>query len=301
MDELLGVSAGELEPEQQEALEQHCSTLRQGDLLHLHVFAILGAPQATLNEDTRAAAELAEPPVTSVERRMGSGLWAVVSQTCDIRRQVAKEPFLQVAPLYERGQAAWERAQQGASSRAGFAYPPLDGLEHPILDIRIIQTIEKTALAAQDIDPFDPGLDALFRTRLATWLARRFARHPFPNRLEEATLRRLRETIEKRARDASQPPGVLVDSLEGVWVSYDEANVDVLFLVRQDRAARSQLPAEELEGTLEEGAHKIMEAVVRRNESQGEPYRLSWQVATANRVPADAILYRYHPLDLEVG
>lgn len=299
MGETLGLTEDQLEPEQLKRLEQYLATLRQGDLLHSYVFAVLGAPEATLNEDTREAAETADFRVTSVERRLPSGLWTTVSQTCDIRRKPAQEPFLQLAPLYDRGKEAWERARNNARSRAEFAYPKVEDLEHPVLDIRIIQTIEKTALVADGVEPFDPGLNALFRTTFATWLSRRFARHAFPNELENAVLRRLREQVPKRASDTSQPAGALLGSLEGVWVSYDRENADLLFVVRQDRVTRFKVFESDPDARLREGAQTLMGPAVKRNESQGAPYRLTWRVATANKIPADQILYRYHPLDLD--
>lgn len=298
MDELVNVE-GELDPSQQERLDQHLANLRQGDLIRVPVIAILGAPRATLNDETAAAAEFTDRAVTAIERDSATGLAAIVSQTCDIRASLEKEPTLAIAHLVDLDKESWEAASDGFRARGRFAYPEgAGGLSCPVLDIRTIHSIEKTALADESLAPFDPDLSPRFRTVLAQWLARRFARHAFPKPLEDAALRRLRETANKYARDKSHPVGALLDVVEGVWVSYDDQNAKVLFIVRQDSVSRSARLGDDPGRALTAGAEDLMQAVVRRNESQGSRYIIRWDVATANKVPADAILYEYHPLYL---
>lgn len=291
----------ELDEEQQEALKQLRANLRQGDAVHVHVYSVLGAPEATLLDDTREAAEVAEFRVTSVERRLPSGIWAVITQTCDIRRELELEPFLQLAPLVELGQQAWQAAGDGRSVRH-FAYPEqVEDLEHPVLDIRIVQTIERTALVAQGVEPIALGLTPGFRDRLSIWLATRYARHAFPDRLEDSVLSRLRETIRKYAGDAGNQTGAFVACLDGVWVRYDDTTVEVLFIVRQDRiAAHGKALQPDPTAALEQAAEGIMAVVVKRHDYRDGGYRIEWRVATANRVPADAVLYRFHLLDLDL-
>lgn len=300
MDGLLGRGAELDDAEQQQRLEDHCGSLRQGDLLHVGAFSVIGAPGSTLDDDTRAAAGFTDQPVTAIERDSASGLWAVVSQTCDIRAALKKEPTLAIAELIFVEKDQWEVARDGLRARARFAYPEIAGHPgYPVLDVRTIQQIEKAALGSGDVAPFDPGLSPLFRTTLATWLARRFGRHAFPDQLEDAVLCRLRETVARHGRDRSDPRGALIDVLEGAWVRYDDANCEVLFIIRQDRVSQNRaLASGDAEEILKVGADGTMQPVVKRNESQGSPYRLQWKVATANTVPADQILYHYHPLDL---
>jgi hypothetical protein len=291
----------ELDPEQQEALEHLRAHLRQGDVVHVHPYSMLGAPEATLLDDTRDAGEVAEFRITSVERRMPSGMWAVITQTCDIRRDLDDEPFLQLAPLVELGLETWQRAGDGRSIRH-LAYPErVEDQDHPVLDIRIVQTIERTALVAQGVNPIDLGLTPGFRDALSVWLATRYARHAFPDQLEDSALDRLRQTVRKYASSAGNPAGALVACLEGLWVRYDQTNVDVLFVVRQDRIVlHTKALQPEPTAALEKAAADIMAAVVKRNDAVNGGYRIEWKVATANRVPASAVLYQYHPIDLNL-
>jgi len=88
-----------LSVEQQDALDRLRAELQQGDVIHVDAFAVVGAPEATLLDDTGDAEGLARYRLTAVERRLESGLWAVISRTCDLRRDIDLEPFVQVSPI----------------------------------------------------------------------------------------------------------------------------------------------------------------------------------------------------------
>lgn len=290
----------ELRGEQREALDHLRANLRQGDVLHADAFAVVGAPEATLLQDTQDAEALARYRLTAVERQLATGLWAVITQTCDIRRDVDVEPFLHLSPVLDLPEAKWSAARDGLASTRRFAYPhPVGHCQHPVLDIRIVQTIEKTALIAGTVQPTDAGLDHATRLRLSTWLARRFARHAFPDEIENAALRRLREELAKRAAQPGAPAGALLACREVVLVAYgDGPAIDILFIVRRDRVVAHPVFAQEAERKLNDGADTIMRPVVKRLQSQGGGYTLTWDVATPDRVPYADILYRYNPIDI---
>lgn len=66
------------------------------------------------------------------------------------------------------------------------------------------------------------------RARLAQWLSRRFARHAFPDWLEEAVLRRLRHEVQRRQRAPGTPAGALVLAREAILIGYCEgAGVEI--------------------------------------------------------------------------
>jgi hypothetical protein len=294
---LAGLSA-----DQQAALEDLRGRLEQGDVVQVDAFAVVGAPEATLLDDTRDAEEFARYRLTAVERRLESGLWAVITQTCDIRRDIDLEPFLHLSPIVGADEATWEGLRGGLASVRRFAYPrPIVDVEHPVLDVRIVQTVEKTALLAENVEPRDAGLDHAHRLRLSLWLARRFARHAFPDELEDLVLGRLRDELRKRAGQPGTPAGALLASRETVMVAYGEgATIDVLFLVRQDRVAANPVLATDPERKLRDGADAILRPVAKRLERQGSGYQLTWDVATPNMVPYSEILYRYVPFDVDV-
>lgn len=62
-----------LSVEQQDALDRLRAELQQGDLIHVDAFAVLGAPEATLLDDTGDAEGFARYRLTAVERRLESG------------------------------------------------------------------------------------------------------------------------------------------------------------------------------------------------------------------------------------
>lgn len=294
---MAGLSAG-----QAAALERFRARLSQGDVVHIQAFAVLGAPAATLLGDTHEAEEVAPYGITAVERRLDSGLWAIVTQTCDIRREIEVEPFLQLAPLVDASETGWERARDGASSTRRFAFPrPIEDCRNPVLDIRIVQTIEKTALVADGVDPIEIGMDRAQRLRLSVWLSRRYARHAFPDEVEDSALRRLREEIAKRLGQTGTPAGALLACREAVMVRYGEGPViDVLFIVRQDKIAAQPAFQKDPESQIKQGADSIMKPVARHLERVGGGYQLTWDVATPNLIPYDEILYRYNPLDIDL-
>jgi hypothetical protein len=292
----------DLRDDQRETLDRLRAHLHQGDLLHAEAFAVLGSPEATQLQDTQDAAEFARYRLTAVERELAGGLWGVISQTCDIRRDVDVEPFLQLSPVLDLPEPEWDAARDGLASTRRFAYPhPVAGCQHPVLDVRIVQTIEKTALVTDSVGPVDAGLDLATRLRLSTWLARRFARHAFPDEIEDAALRRLRDELAKRARQPGTPAGALLACREVILVAYgDGPTIDVLFVVRRDRVVAHPVFATDAEVKLRDGTDTIMRPVATRLQSQRGGYTLTWDVATPSQVPYADILYRYNPIDIAV-
>ncbi|MFN8062981.1 MAG: hypothetical protein U0Q12_27765 [Vicinamibacterales bacterium] len=289
----------ELHDDQRKALDRLRAELHQGDVLHVEAFAVVGAPEATQLQDTQDAAEFSRYRLTAVERELAGGLWGVISQTCDIRRDVDVEPFLQISPVLHLPQAEWNAARDGLASTRRFAYPhPVADYQHPVLDVRIVQTIEKTAVVIDSVGPVDTGLDRATRLRLSAWLARRFARHAFPDEIEDAALRRLRDEL-KRADQPGTPAGALLACREVILVAYgDGPSIDVLFVVRRDRVVAHPVFANDAEIKLREGADSIMRPVAKRLQSKRGGYTLTWDVATPNQIPYADILYRYNPIDI---
>jgi hypothetical protein len=294
-----------LDEGQRARLDELRAGLSQGDVIHMYAMATLGAPEATESPSTQAAAEFAEYRVTSVERRLPGGLWAIITQTCDIRRDLDVEPFLQIAPLRESNEVAWADNEHGRASPRRYAYPRIfdeHDLEYPILDIRLVQTVEKAALVAEDVDPQHLRFEPNERFRLSAWLARRYARHAFPDELEEQMLRALRDAICKRIGKQSAA-GALLACREQIMVSYGgEGPVDVLFVLNQARVlARTELgsTSEERQKRIPAALDEIMRPVAVSLEKTGSTYTVTWQAAFPNAIPYADVLYRYYPLDVE--
>lgn len=293
-----------LEEDQERRLEALRAELSQGDVVTVHAMATLGAPEATMIESTREADQVAEFRVTSIERVLPSGLWAIVTQTCDIARDLDLEPFIHLTPLVEAaGAADYDDLLHGRGSVRRYAYPRIfDTVEYPVLDVRVIQTVEKTALVAEGVDPLHMRFDPKERFRLSAWLGRRFARHAFPDDLEDDVLRPLRESARKRLGKNSAAGGLL-GAREAIMVGYaDSGAVEILFVLNQARlVANERLGGDERQRSQRVAAalDEIMRPVARHVADARSTYTLTWRAALPANIPYADVLYRLHPLDLE--
>lgn len=135
----------ELTDDQQERLDRLRAALCQGDLVHLTPLATVGSPESTIQESVKLAKPFAEYGLATIEWRAASGLWAIVTQTCDIRRAPDVEPFLHPALVLDVTEEEWTAAEGGRSSTRRFAYPgPIDEIERPVLDVRVRRASRST-------------------------------------------------------------------------------------------------------------------------------------------------------------
>lgn len=283
---------------ERERLDRYRAELQQGDVLHVHAFAIGGAPESTTSEETREAQEFAEFAVTTVERRLRTGLWAIVTQTCDIRRDLDVEPFLHLAPIVELDPPAWRAAQAGRGGPRLYSYPPIADIDYPALDVRMPITIEKAALGTASTDPLALRFDPHERAQLSRWLARRYARHAFPDDLEAEVLDALRDSVKAR-RGKDSEAGALLDCREAILVDYDEAGaVDVRVVINQQRT----LAHPKLKGELDRikmGTDQMFTPVVKQMAKSGSTRTLTWSASYPHAMPYADVLYRFHPLDID--
>lgn len=287
-----------LDEEARDRAQRWCSELRQGDVIKAYAFSVLGAPESTASDETAEAIEYAEFPVTSVERRNPSGLWAIVTQTCDIRRGPDTEPFLHLAPLREVSESAWHAAEHGKGGPREYAYPPLPSIDFPVLDIRLIQTVEKLVLGSESVDPLALSFDVRARTRLSAWLSRRFARHAFPDPLENALLRPLRTVIKDKREKASEA-GAVLRAREAVLISYTATgSVDAKLVLNQAKAAADPVLAGDA-ARIEAGVEQIFRPVAKALTKSGASYELTWSAAYPHRLVLADVMYRYQPLDVD--
>lgn len=287
----------DLDPDELTAL---LNQIEQGDVVHIDPLVVLGAPAASLDPETTAAAEITDEPVVPVARTSEIGLYGIITQTCDIARDLEDEPFLHVSPLISVSAEDWAKSREGRYSVRRFSYPGvIAGHEHLALDVRIIQTIEKTALTDGSVNPVDSGMTIPLKTKLAHWLGARFARYAFPDELEEQLLLYLREAIRGK-HDANSPTGGLLRSVEGVWIKHnDSPMVTVLFILNVGRAtADSQLQGDETK--ILAGAETLTKTLAKRLAKSGSGYQVQTEVKTPQQITASELLYDYHPLDISL-
>ena len=151
--------------------------LEQGDLIDLRLLPVVVAGEAGLTVHVQA-----------LEHRC-----VLVTQTCDLVRELSVEPFAQVAGIRDLESEVWEDLRAGQFSARLYALPTgTAGLNYPAVDIRAIATIDKRLLLDDDLPTEKPSLSEGQRQQLGTWLGRRSARTAFEDALEDSVLRPLR-------------------------------------------------------------------------------------------------------------
>jgi hypothetical protein len=184
-------------------LEGRLRVLRQGDLISLGAVSIVGRGPSSLL--TAAGASSSEDVLWSVTADSDIGWYVVLSQDCDIVRDLQSEPCLLVCPLRWADTERWSTLRHGPYSPREFPFPadkvkPPAG-KAPVADIRVVTSIDKQALLSDQVATLQP-LSAPQRERFAEWLGRRFARAPHDDLVTEHVLdpaARLISTVARRA------------------------------------------------------------------------------------------------------
>jgi len=194
-------------------LELHLRSLEQGDLISLGAIAIVGT---TASEVTGTKGRHSvEVEVTSITVETESGWYAVLTQDCDIVRQSSLEPCIVVAPVLYVGEEEWRQLRRGMLSYRRFPLDP-DALEPiegsaaqrsgsagmPVVDVRYVSSIDKTALAVHYDQRFP--LRGEHKVRFADWVGSRFARESFADSVANTVLPEVqaRLTSMQKARDS---------------------------------------------------------------------------------------------------
>jgi len=188
-------------------LEVILRTLEQGDLISLGAVAIVGSHAsevlAAAGDDPAAAG----PTVASLTVECASGWYAVLTQDCDIVRDVDVEPCIAVAPVIYIPREQWDRLSCGQTSYREF---PLDPAEvrpldeahaqgvpagHcPVVDVRFVTSLDKTLLR-EGFERRAP-LHGQHKTRFQEWLGARFGRESFDDPVAETVLPIARQVLD---------------------------------------------------------------------------------------------------------
>ncbi|MBX5469316.1 MAG: hypothetical protein IRZ21_05390 [Thermoleophilaceae bacterium] len=195
----------ELDPHELKALVKQ---LHQGDVLDVAKSVRLYSPDAP-SYPNEVAGVPHDEPVMTMETRLPSGLSVIVSQDCDLRRMPHLEPYVVVAPLTEVDEITYREAADNMSTRF-FAYPPIEGHEDKhnlVVDMRVVSSLEKTALLSSHIELIPCPLSGPRREDLLNFLGDRFGRKPFPDEIERQVIRPIESAL-KRVRQREGFAGV---------------------------------------------------------------------------------------------
>ena len=223
-----------------------------------------------------------------------TGVCIVVTQTCDAVRELAIEPYLQVALIRDVDQSIWARSRAGRLSPRYFALPQGSAeVARPVVDVRVMATIDKR-LVLDDQFPLADRLAAALRAPFSEWLGRRFARYAFEDDLEQELLGPIRRRLAERY-DSEQADGPLVRSIEGVFLSLMERSVKVLLLVEPGTKTKSQLDDED---KLRRAASQLFRPIFARAREHG--WSLRTPICEASELNGFELLYEYQQVELDL-
>jgi hypothetical protein len=268
--------------------------LHQGDIVDIPLTARLFSPDTpSFPEEVSDVPH--DAPIMTMETRHGSGLSGIVSQDCDLRRSPQIEPYVLIAPLTAVADETYREAATGMSTRY-FAYPVIAGHEHEqlVLDMRVVSSLEKTALLSTHVERTDCPLSAAKRDALRLWLGDRLGREAFPDDIERQVITPIEKAI-KRVREKPTFEGIWASL---VWVGLDwtpgKQYVSLLMLTDPARLAAQKMQKADLEA-----AKKRLQAALGHFTGKGD-YSVVANIRGADEVSAVEILSHAElPLDLD--
>jgi len=235
----------ELDPNDLKALVKD---LHQGDVLDVAKSVRLYSPD-TPSYPHEVEGVPHDEPVMTMETQLPSGLCVIVSQDCDLRRMPDTEPYVIVAPLTEVEETTYREAADNMSTRF-FAYPPIEGHEHQqnlVVDMRVLSSLEKTALLSPHIERIPCPLSGPKRDDLLDFLGDRFGRKPFPDEIERQVIRPIESAL-KRVRQKESFAGVFSSiAFIGLNWSPGKSYCSLMVLLDPSRRERHKVAEEDVE------------------------------------------------------
>lgn len=276
-------------------LRQLVKGLHQGDVVDVAKTVRLYSPDAPSHpKEIQGVAH--EEPVMTMENRLSSGLSVIISQDCDLRRMPDIEPMILLAPLTSVPETTYREAGDGMSARH-FAYPAIPGHEAQqrlVVDMRIVSSLEKTALLSSHIALVECPLTGSRREDLRLWLGDRFGREAFPDDIERQVITPIEQAV-KRVREKPDFAG-LWHSL--VWIGLEwtpgKSYVSLLMLSDTARREATGIGAQELGA-----ARQRLSRALNHFAAKGD-YTVIANIHDAEAVSAIELLQHAElPLDLE--
>lgn len=185
------------------SLEARLRSISQGDLVSTGAVTIVGRGRSRVAD--AAHANVTDDEQWSVTVESDPGWYVVISQDCDIVRDVAQEPCVVVCPVQWVSQQRWDQLRNGPYSPRHFPlpeHPDLTGTDHtrPVASLQYVTSVDKYALVASSVRTIRP-LTGPQRQRLAMWIGRRYARPAHDDLVDQRVLvpcgRRIRELAGK--------------------------------------------------------------------------------------------------------
>lgn len=187
----------------------------------------------------------------SVAVESETGWYVLLSQDCDIVRDAADEPTVQVAPLMLVEAGEWANLERNGYSARRWAYPSEKFTGVPegmglVVDLAWVTSVVKGSLATSAVHAVRP-LTGPARLRFSEWLAQRTGRVPFPDDVVEKVLdpcHAVRTRLSKAFDKAGSPgsasvPARAVAAVERWFAHRDGALVTFLGQLTNSRLANA--------------------------------------------------------------
>lgn len=278
------------------ALEAALGELRQGDILDVAKLPTLYSTDSPMFPSEVVGVPHDEPVMT-LEQLLPSGLSAVVSQTCDIRRLPDTEQYLLISPLTSVNEADYQKAADRLSVRY-FAYPEVPGHEEHkrlVLDARTVSSLEKVALLSAHVERIECPLSDPDQARLRFWLGQRLGRSVFTDEITEQVIVPI-ELALKRIHERGANAGFYKSVIYyGLAYTPGQAYCSLLLLTDPALRDRNGVGEDEVKTAL-----KKLQAALDHWAGKSGSYNIRAQAHDATTVPASEIL-QHHQLGLEIA
>lgn len=232
-------------------LEDLLQALHQGDVVDVGKSVRLYSPDApTWPDEVENVPH--EEPVMTMETLLPSQLSVIITQDCDLRRDIAKEPFVVLAPLTAVSEDDYRIASRGQSSRF-FAYPTVDGHEDKqrlVLDLRVLSSLEKAGLLSSHIKRMDCPLSGPERSRLRDFIGARFARPPLPDEIVRQVVEPIEHALKRVTENPTAAAVLAATIFYGLQWTPGKRYVSLLLLTDPALRERFNLAQQEIDAAL---------------------------------------------------
>jgi hypothetical protein len=282
----LSIEASHLDGERLRAV---VGSLRQGDILGVARVTTFFSPDSpSFPEDAEHVGR--DEPVATVERRLPSGLSAVLSQTCDLRRLPSIEPYVVLAPLSTVPVETYREAKDGLSVRY-FAVGEVVGHEDKgqlVIDARLLCSIEKVALLSSHIERIESPFSDVRREDLRDWLGQRFGRPAFPDEIVTGVVAPIEQAV-KRVREKEDTAGVFRSAVwMGLSCQHGKRYASLLVLLDPALRAANKVQAQDIDLVL----NRLRKALSHFAGRAGAGYSIVADIHDVTERPATDILSR---------